>query len=71
MLPNQQFLENLVTFTEEILKEKFLFLSSVFTIPLGLLASVADAEIHEKILDSATATLMLSNKEMEDILKIV
>ena len=42
-------------------------------IPLGLTTatSAADAEIHKKILGSVTATLIISNKEMEDIIKIV
>ena len=43
-------------------------------IPLGLTAaaSAADAEIHKKILGSGhNTTLIISNDEMEDILKIV
>ena len=50
-------------------------------IPLGLpaAASAADAEIHKKILGSGhlldstshTTTLIISNNEMEDIMKIV
>ena len=42
-------------------------------IPLGLTAaaSAADAGIHEKILGSGTTTLIISNHEMEDIIKIV
>ena len=43
-------------------------------IPLGLTAaaSAADAGIHKKILGSGnTTTLMISNNEMEDIIKIV
>ena len=42
-------------------------------IPLGLTAaaSVADAGIHKKILCSRTTTLVISNEEMEDIVKIV
>ena len=42
-------------------------------IPLGLTsaASVADAGIHKKILGSGNATLMISNDEMEGIIKIV
>ena len=42
-------------------------------IPLGLTAaaSAADAGIHKKILGSATTTLIISNDEMEDIIKIV
>ena len=34
-------------------------------------ASAADARIHKKILKSGTATLIISNNEMEDIIKIV
>ena len=42
-------------------------------IPLGITvaASAADAEIHNKILDSGTTTLTISNEEMEDIMKII
>ena len=42
-------------------------------IPLGstAVASVADAGIHKKILGSANTTLIISNNEMEDIIKIV
>ena len=42
-------------------------------IPLGLTtaASAADAGIHKKILGSETTTLIISNNEMEDIIKIV
>ena len=43
-------------------------------IPLGLTpaASVADAGIHKKMLGSGnTKTLIISNNEMEDIIKIV
>ena len=42
-------------------------------IPLGLpaAASAADAGIHKKILCSGVATLIVSNEEMEDIMKIV
>ena len=38
-------------------------------IPLGLTA--ADAGIHKKILGSGTTTLIISNEEMNDIIKIV
>ena len=43
------------------------------SIPLGLTAAtVADAEIHKKILGSGrNTTLIISNDEMEDNLKIV
>ena len=42
-------------------------------IPLGLTAaaSAADAGIHEKILGSGNTTLIISNEEMNDIIKIV
>ena len=42
-------------------------------IPLGLTAaaSTADAGIHKKILGSGTTTLIISNDENEDIIKIV
>ena len=42
-------------------------------IPLGLTAaaSAADAGIHKKILRSGTRTLIISNEEMNDIMKIV
>ena len=42
-------------------------------IPLGIraAASTADAEIHNKILDSGTTILTISNEEMEDIMKII
>ena len=42
-------------------------------IPLGLTtaASAADAGIHKKILGSGTTTLIISDKEVNDIIKIV
>ena len=42
-------------------------------IPLGLTtaASTADAGIHKKILGSGAATLIISNNELEAIIKIV
>ena len=42
-------------------------------IPLGLTAaaSAADAGIHKKILGSGTTTLIISNEEMNDIIKII
>ena len=42
-------------------------------IPSGLTASAsaADAVIHKKILGSGTTTLIISNEEMNDIMKIV
>ena len=42
-------------------------------IPLGLTAaaSAADANIHKKILGSGSTTLIISNEEMNDIVKTV
>ena len=42
-------------------------------VPLGLTAaaSAADAGIHKKIVGSGTATLLILNDELEDIIKIV
>ena len=47
-------------------------LAKTVLIPLGLTAaaSAADAGIHEKILGSGTTTLIISNDEIEDIIKI-
>ena len=41
-------------------------------IPLGLTAaaSAADAGIHKKILGSGNTTLIILNKDMEDLIKI-
>ena len=38
---------------------------------LRLTSTVADTGIHKKILESETATLIISNKEIESIMKIV
>ena len=42
-------------------------------IPLGLTAAASstDAAIHKKIFGSAAITLIISNEEMSDIMKIV
>ena len=42
-------------------------------IPLGLTAaaSAADTGIHKKILGSGTTTLIISNDEMKDIIRII
>ena len=42
-------------------------------IPLGLMAaaSATDAAIHKKLFGSGFTTLIISNEEMEDIMKIV
>ena len=48
-------------------------LGKIVLIPLGLTAaaSTADAGMHKKILRSGTITLIISNDEKEDIIKIV
>ena len=47
-------------------------LAKTVLIPLGLTAvASADAGIHKKILGSGTTTLIISNDEMEDTIKIV
>ena len=48
-------------------------LASSVLIPLGLTAAVsaADAGTHKKILGSGTATLIILNEEINDIIKIV
>ena len=48
-------------------------LAKSFLIPLGLkaAASAADARIRKTILDSQTTALLISNYEMEDIIKMV
>ena len=49
-------------------------LSKSVLIPLGLTAAAAaaaDAGIHKKILGSGNTTLIISNKDMQDLIKIV
>ena len=48
-------------------------LAKIVLIPLGLTAaaSAADAGIHKKILGSGNTTLIISNDEIHDIIKIV
>ena len=42
------------------------------SIPLGLIAAAAtDADIHKKMLESGVATLIISNEQINDIIKIV
>ena len=45
--------------------------SVLILLGLTAVASAADAGIHKNIVGSATATLIISNDEMEDIMKIV
>ena len=52
---------------------KFAPLAKSVLIPLGLTAaaSAADAGIHKKILGSGNTTLIISNKDIDDLTKIV
>ena len=47
-------------------------LAKSILIPLGLAAAATatDAAIHNKMFESTTTTLIISNKEMNDIIKI-
>ena len=56
-----------------LMKNVIKALAKSVLIPLGLTAaaSAADAGRHKNILGSGTATLIISNNEMEDIIKIV
>ena len=57
-----------------LMKNVFKPLAKSVLIPLGLTAAAAlatDAAIHKKLLGSAKKTLIISNEEMNDIIKIV
>ena len=56
-----------------LMKKIFQSLAQGVLIPLGLIAVtlVADAGVHKKILGSGSTTLIISNEEMEDIMKTV
>ena len=43
----------------------------MFLIPLGLTASATDAAIQKKVFGSGMTTLIISNEEMNDIMKII
>ena len=45
--------------------------SVLISLGLTAAASAADAGIHKKILGSGTATLIISNEEMNDVMRIV
>ena len=57
----------------QLIKNVIKPLTKSVLIPLGLTAAApaADAGIHKKILGSGTTTLIISNDEMKDIIKIV
>ena len=56
-----------------LMKNVFPSLAKSILILPGLItaASAADSGIHKKVLGSGTTSLIISNKEMEDIMKIV
>ena len=56
-----------------LMKNVIKSLAKSVLIPLGLTAaaSAADAGIHKKILGSGTTTLIISNDEMKDIIRMV
>ena len=56
-----------------LIKNVIKLLAKSVLIPLGLTAaaSAADAGIHKKILGSGNTTLIISNEEMNDIMKII
>ena len=53
-----------------LIKNVITSLTKIVLIPLGLTAA-ADAGIHMKILRSGNTTLIISNKDMDDLIKIV
>ena len=54
-----------------VMKYVLTTLAKSVLIPLGLAASATDAAIQNKIYESGTTALIISNKEMEDLLKLV
>ena len=56
-----------------LIKNVITLLAKSVLIPLGLTASAsaADAEIHKKIVESGHTTVIISNKDMGDLIKIV
>ena len=53
-----------------LIKNEITSLAKSVLIPLGITAAAADAGIHKKILGSGNTTLIISNKDMEDLIKI-
>ena len=54
-----------------VMKYVLTTLAKSVLIPLGLAASATDAAIQNKIYESGTTALTISNEEMEDLLKLV
>ena len=66
------FLRQLMTAGLPLMKSVLTLLAKSVFLPLGLSAgmSAADAAIQNKIYGTGTTTLIISNEEMEDIMKI-
>ena len=64
-------LEPLLKIDLPLMKNVLKSLVKSVLIPLGLTAAAADVAIHKKMFGSGTATLITSNKEMNDTMKIV
>ena len=56
-----------------LIENVFKPLAKSFLIPLGLTvaAFATDAAVHKKMLGSSNTTLIISNKEMNDVMKIL
>ena len=56
-----------------LIKNVITALAKSLLFPLGLTAAAAaaDAGIHKKILESGNTTLIISNKDMKDLIKIL
>ena len=65
------FLRPLMTAVLPVMKYVLTTLAKSVLIPLGLAASATDAAIQNKIYESGTTALTISNEEMEDLLKLV
>ena len=65
------FLRPLMTAVLPVMKYVLTTLAKSVLIPLGLAASATDATIQNKIYESGTTALIISNEEMEDLLKLV
>ena len=68
-----KFLKPLMTTGLPLVKNILTFLATSVLIPLGLIAaaSVTDTAIQKNVVGSGTTTLIISNKEIEDIMNIV
>ena len=66
------FLKSLITTGLPLMKNVLTPLTKSFLIPLGLtVASATDAAVQKTIYVSGTTALIISNEEIEDVMKIV